>query len=92
MIKNILEQQSFVFEELTSSFKRQLDQQLDETSRREVKDVLHQVSYDRTIETLRRRWKALDEDAERVEKSVSLCQFRFVWSVRIHANKYLVTA
>jgi hypothetical protein len=29
------------------------------------------VGFDRTIDTLCQRWKALDQDAERVERSVS---------------------
>jgi len=86
MIRNILEHQAHVFDEMITTSKRQLEQGLDETSRREARDMLQQVIFDKTLETLHRRWKALDEDAERVEQSVSPNLKTWRWIFRMYCG------
>jgi len=77
MIENVLQHQFVVFEDMISSFRRQLESlEPDNPQSKTVNDVLNQMSYDKTIETLRQRWRLLDQDADRVEKSVSITQPR----------------
>jgi hypothetical protein len=76
MIENILQHQSEVFDQMVSLLERQMEISGSMTSssshKHDIEEALTQLSSDRTITILRQRWKRLDEDAERVEKSVCL--------------------
>ena len=75
MIENVLQHQVDVFDEMVVTFQRQLKDS-DSLKAQLAEDMLNQVTYDRTVGILRRRWRKLDEDAERVEESVRRQTFR----------------
>ena len=75
MIENVLQHQVDVFDEMVVTFQRQLKDS-DGLKAQLAEDMLNQVTYDRTVGILRRRWRKLDEDAERVEESVRRQTFR----------------
>lgn len=61
MIENVLDSQIEVFKTIQSSVKQR---------KLYAEPAWSRFSYDQTIYVLRQRWQRLDEDAERVEKSV----------------------
>lgn len=75
MIENVLQSQLEVVEEVLSS-KKKNERSISNGLREE--HIWSQISYDRTIHVLLQRWQRLDEDAERVERSVGLVKF-FRW-------------
>ena len=73
MVENVLQSQLEVFEEVLSFFRQRNERSRSNDLREE--NIWSQISYNRTIYVLRRRWQRLGEDAERVEKSVGQVDF-----------------
>jgi hypothetical protein len=71
MIENVLQSQLEVFELVSNFFNPKRDPQQSTTYLHSgTENLWRQLPYDETIRNLLRQWKRLDEDAEKVEKSV----------------------
>ena len=68
MIENTLDSQYEVLELFSKFFNPECGK--DDGKVNFEKSVLEQLPHDGTIQSIVRQWKRLDEDAERVEKSV----------------------
>ena len=70
MVKTILQNQQEVFQTAMAAIELQYNRTENPQLKLEAKNLLPNA--DHTPQVLLQRWKALDEDAKRVEKSVSL--------------------
>ncbi|KAH8664464.1 hypothetical protein BX600DRAFT_464497 [Xylariales sp. PMI_506] len=69
MIQNVLQNQGEVLEAMMSSLKHQLETNMTEMAKKELKSVV--LKPNRTLEIMLRRWQRLEEDAQRVENSLN---------------------
>ena len=77
MVDHVLQHQSEVVSQMASLLKRRLEILSSGTpsssfsqESQDLEEALNYVAYDQTISVLCQRWKRLDEDAVKVEKSV----------------------